>query len=169
MWKEVQWTRKKRSPVQSLCRVQSRPYLTTVRLEACSTVSVPSVIAEVFNNYFSNEASNVDRNIPHSNISQLNFLGASVENLFFSPPSDREEIVNIIHMQKNKPTDLINIPVFVYKILAPLISPAVSMLFNNSLLEGIFSECLKTAKIIKILKSGDSNSTVNNRQEQKQQ
>ena len=29
-----------------------------------STVSDPSVIAEVFNNYFSNVASNLDRNIP---------------------------------------------------------------------------------------------------------
>ena len=37
------------------------------------------------------------------------------------------------------------------------------MLFNNSLSEGIFSECFKTAKIILILKSGDSNSTLNYR------
>ena len=37
------------------------------------------------------------------------------------------------------------------------------MLFNNSLSGGIFLECVKTAKIIKFLKSGDSNSTVNYR------
>ena len=38
------------------------------------------------------------------------------------------------------------------------------MLFNNSLSEGIFPECFKTAKIIPIFKSGDSNnSTVNYR------
>ena len=54
-----------------------------------------------------------------------------------------------------------NIPVFIYKILAPKISPTVSMLFNNSVSEGIFPECFKTAKIIPIFKSGDSNSTVN--------
>ena len=35
------------------------------------------------------------------------------------------------------------------------------MLFNNSVSEGIFPECFKTAKIIPIFKSGDSNSTVN--------
>ena len=35
------------------------------------------------------------------------------------------------------------------------------MLFNNSLSEGIFPECFKTAKIILIFKSTDSNSTVN--------
>ena len=54
-----------------------------------------------------------------------------------------------------------NIPVFIYKILAPIISPTVSMLFNNSVSEGIFPECFKTAKTIPIFKSGDSNSTVN--------
>ena len=53
-----------------------------------------------------------------------------------------------------------NIPVFIYKILAAIISPTVSMLFNNSVPEGIFHECFKTAKIIPIFKSGDTNSTV---------
>ena len=59
--------------------------------------------------------------------------------------------------------DLINIPVFIYKILAHLIAPTVSLLFNNSLSEGIFSEFFKTAKIIRIFKPGDSNSTANYR------
>ena len=86
-----------------------------------------------------------------------------MENLFFCAPSDREEIVNLIRRQKNKSTDLMNIPVFIYKILSPIISIVVSMLFNNSVSEGIFPECFKMAKIIQILKSGDSNSTVNYR------
>ena len=126
-----------------------------------STVSDPSAIAEVINNYFSNVSSNLDRNIPNSNISPVNFLGAPVENSFFCPPSDREEIVNLIRRQKNKSTNLMNILVFIYKILAPIIFPTVSMLFNNSLSECTFPECFKTAKIIPIFKSGDSNSTVN--------
>ena len=67
-----------------------------------SSISDPAVIAEVFNNYFSNIASNLDRNIPHSNISPLYFLGAPVENSFFCTPSDSEEIVNPICRQKNK-------------------------------------------------------------------
>ena len=58
---------------------------------------------------------------------------------------------------------MMNIPVFICKILAPIIFPTVSMLFNNSLSEGIFPECFKTAKIIQIFKSGDSNCTVNYR------
>ena len=61
-----------------------------------SSISDPSAIAELFNNYFSNDASNVDCDIPHSNTSPLFFLGAPVENSFFCPPSDSEEIVNLI-------------------------------------------------------------------------
>ena len=36
-----------------------------------SPISDPSVIAEVFNNYFSNIASNLNRDIPQLNISPL--------------------------------------------------------------------------------------------------
>ena len=87
-----------------------------------------------------------------------------MENSFFYVPSDREEIVNLIRKQKNKSSDLMNVPVFIYKILVPIISPAVSMFFNNSVSEANFPECFKTAKIIPIFKSGDSNySTVNYR------
>ena len=84
-----------------------------------SSISDPPVIAEEFNNYFLNIASNLDRNIHHSNISPLYFLGAPVENSFFCPPppSDSEEIVNLISRQKNKSTDRMNIPVSIYKIL----------------------------------------------------
>ena len=123
----------------------------------------PSVIAEVFNNYFSNVASNIHGNIPHSSLSPRDILGAPVENSFLCPPTDREEIVYLIRRQKNKSTDLMNIPVFIYKIFAPLISPTVFMLFNNSLSEGIFLECFKTGKFIPIFKCGVSNCTVNYR------
>ena len=128
-----------------------------------SSLSDPSAIAELFNSYFLNIASNLDCDIPHSNTSPLYFLGAPVENSFFCSTSDSEEIVNLIRRQKSKSTDLMNIPVFIYKILAPLIARTVSILFNNSLSEGIFPECFKTAKIIPIFKSGDSNSTANYR------
>ena len=120
-----------------------------------SSISDPSAIAEVFNGYFSNIASNLDSDIPHSNTSLLYFLGAPVENSFFCPPSDSEEIVNLIRRQKSKSADLMYMPVFIYKIPGPLIAPTVSMLFNNSLSEGIFPQCFKTAKIIPIFKSGD--------------
>ena len=56
-----------------------------------------------------------------------------------------------------------NIPIFIYTIFPHLTAFTVSMHFNNLLSEGIFPECFKTAKIIPIFKSGDSNSTANYR------
>ena len=91
-----------------------------------SPVSDPSVI---------DSTSNLDRNIPHSNISPLNLVFL----------------------------DLMIIPVFIYKILALLIPPTVPTPFNKSLSEDIFPECFKAAKIIPIFKFGDSNSSVNYR------
>ena len=115
----------------------------------------PSIIAEVFNNCFSNVTSNLDHNFPHSSIFPLSFLLAPAP----LPPSESKESVNLIPRQKKKYTDLINIPVIRDQILAPLIFPTVSMLFNNSLSEGILPECFKIAKITPILKHGYRNST----------
>ena len=83
-----------------------------------------------------------------------------MENSFFCPRSDSEEVVYLIRRQKNIFTDLMNIPVFISRILAPLIYPPISMLFNNSLSEGIFLECFK---IIQFYKCEDKISTVDDR------
>ena len=111
----------------------------------------PQALPKLFNNYFSNVASNLDRNIPHSNIFPLNFLGAPVENQFFCSASDREEIVNLIRRQKIKSTDLMNIPILIYKILAPLISPTVSMLLLTYCQKAFFLNALKQLKLFKFL------------------
>ena len=58
-----------------------------------SSISDPAAIAELFNNYFSNIASNHDSDIPHSNTSPLYFLGAPVENSFFCPPLIVKELM----------------------------------------------------------------------------
>ena len=71
----------------------------------------------------------------------MEFPRSTSGKFIFIHPSDGEEIVNLFHWQKNKSTELMNIPVFRYKILAILLSSIVSKLFNyNSLSEGIFSE-----------------------------
>ena len=57
------------------------------------------------NNYFSKVASNLDRNIPHSNISPLNFLGAPVENSFFrNPLIGKKLLIKFVGRRTNPPT-----------------------------------------------------------------
>ena len=114
-----------------------------------SWVSDPSAIAEVFTNYFSNVASNIDRDIPHSNISPLNFLGALVENSFFCQSFDSQEIVNLNHREKNKSIDLMNIPSLIFKILSLRISPTV--LITTRCLKVSFLNALKQLKLSQFL------------------
>ena len=80
-----------------------------------------------------------------------------MENSFFCPPhpSDSEEIGNLIHTQ-NKSTDLVNIPVFIYKILAPPISPSFQCSLIALHLNVFFRNDLKQQKNIQIFKYGDS-------------
>ena len=103
-----------------------------------STVSDLSAIAEVFNNYFSNTVPTLIAIF----LTQIHFHWIAWEHLwkihFSALPLIGVEIVNLIRRQKNKSTDLMNIPVFIYKILTPIIFHTVSMLINNSLSEGTF-------------------------------
>ena len=105
--------------------------------------SLPNYLITIF----SDIASNLNRNIPHSKYLFVEIPRSTRGKFIFLLPSDSEVIVNLIRWQKNKSTDLMNIPVFIYEFLASLISPTVSMLFNNTLSEGIFPECFKTAKL----------------------
>ena len=58
-------------------------------------------------------------------------------------------VIIISRFGENKSTDLMNIHVFIYKILAPqLLLQFQCSLIKNSLSKGIFPECFKTAKII---------------------
>ena len=84
-------------------------------------------------------------------ISPLNFLGAPIENSFFCPDSDREEIVNLIRRQKNKSTDLMNIPVLVYKIFAPLVSSTFLCALITHPQKIVFLNALKQQKLFKFL------------------
>ena len=70
--------------LNSLIRRKNLSKDVTLNHNGCS-ISDLSVIAEVFNNYFSSIASNLDSNIPHSHISIWNFREAPVENSFFCP------------------------------------------------------------------------------------
>ena len=64
---------------------------------------------------------------------------------------------------ENKKPNLKDIPIFVYKLIAPLISPIISAWFNKSIAEGIFPSSFKVARITPIYKSGSRNDVQNYR------
>ena len=59
-------------------------------------IANPKDIAQVFNNYFTNIAANIDSEIPRTRKSPLDYLGEKCEQTFFLSPTDSVEVQSII-------------------------------------------------------------------------
>ena len=114
-----------------------------------------SNISNTFNNFFSNIASNLDRQIPSSIFSPQSFLPFSLNQSIFLGPVNTAEIRSIISNIKNTKSGTESIPPFFVKLTSEYLSPVIAKLINQSYSTGVFPDCLKIAHIIPIHKSGD--------------
>jgi len=127
------------------------------------TITEPDVIAECFNNYFSNIAQNLSDRIPYTECSPLAFMGNRVDNSFFVNPTGTEEVSNVISSLKCKSFNLISVPTFIVKYCCDILSPVILELFNLSVRVGKFPSVLKVARVVPVFKSGEKNSLNNYR------
>ena len=74
--------------------------------------------------------------------------------MFLSETSDHE-IEKVINSFKNNGSCINEIPTRIFKIISNSISEILSNLFNQSVQQGIFPDCLKTARVVPIFKEGD--------------
>jgi len=114
-----------------------------------------SEIANFFNTYFASVANSLDREIPASDKTPVDFMGNRTRSSFFVSPVSEGDVSDIIVHLGNKSSGLKSIPIFVYKTLNDLLSPIIAQLFNRSVVCGIFPACLKVARITPIYKQGD--------------
>jgi hypothetical protein len=130
-----------------------------------STVNSPSAIAEKFNEYFSNIATNMKQtNTGQQNPdSYIDYLQDSTENTIYLRPTDSGEIHDIIKKFKNKAT--LDHKISALKIANENFSftTTLSSIVNSSLDEGVFPQKLKEAKVVPIHKSGAKTSVSNYR------
>ena len=75
----------------------------------------PDKIANMFCDYFSSVATELDRNIAVSNVSTNRYMPPAVRESFFVAPSKAGEIKDIVLSMPNKGFTLNTIPVFIYK------------------------------------------------------
>ena len=113
----------------------------------------PDKVANMFCDYFSSVAAELDRNIPVSNVSTDRYMPPAVRESFFVAPSTAGEIKDIVLSMPNKGFTLNTIPVFIYKKIIDYISPILSFLFNKSVAKGLFPDILKIARVTPIFKS----------------
>jgi len=113
-------------------------------------------VPEHFNSYFANIAIDINREIPMSDISPLNYMGDASRSSMFASPVTPLDVRRVIVALPNKPTSFQNVPIFIYKHLSELLSPVIADLFNMSIRSGIFPQCLKLARVVPVFKGGDS-------------
>ena len=116
----------------------------------------------MFNEYFATIASELDSSIPSSNQDPTSYLD-DYPNSFYFNPTTPQEIENCINSfeSKSSPTD--QIPAFIFKHIADIISSIISNLINKSVMSGVFPSCLKLTRVVPVFKKGDRLSIKNYR------
>ena len=126
-----------------------------------------SDLAEHFNNYFVNVASNLKEPIVNSEFERLNtFVQSKVPNdVEFKIPSINVGFVRnfLSNLNVNKSTGLDNIGPKILKISANIIAPSLVYIINKSICTGSFPNIWKEAKIKPLFKSGDKDDINNYR------
>jgi len=126
-------------------------------------VNEPKIIANAFNDHFSEVAPKLLSKIPNFNKSPIDYMG-SPKQVSFAPHGATEmEVAKAIMKLPNKKCGTDAIPTHVWKHCCDLVAMIVSKLFNKSLDTGTFPSVLKIAQVIPIHKSGAKTNICNYR------
>ena len=113
----------------------------------------PVKMANIFNQYFVNVASNLDETIPTTRKSPFDYLkNKNGSSMFLAPVTTQEIEVIIQSFNTQKTIGPYSIPVFLLKILSKHISKPLSYIVNLSFQTGIFPDYLKAANVNSIHK-----------------
>ena len=101
-------------------------------------INDPTEVSNMFGNYFSNVAPNLDRSIPLSRADPMSYLPPRVNSSFFAFPTTPTEVQKIITSLPNKSCNVNTVPVFIYKKNSHYIYPQLYAIFSIRLLEREF-------------------------------
>ena len=128
----------------------SRSTVSSTIIEDNISLTNPKDIADAFNNYFSKVATGIKSSIKYSRNEFFDFLPQIDIKSFFTNPTDKTEIKNII--LSLDPLGPNSIPTKILKLLSNDIPTQFVELFNLSFSEGISHQYLKLAKLFQFIK-----------------
>ena len=111
------------------------------------------VIANSFNNYFINVGRSLAKNI-HSNIDPLLYIESNIHTIHV-PEISEHEIMSVITMLNNAAAGHDELPASIMKQCAEFYIQPLTRLINMSIIQGIFPDELKLARVIPIYKGED--------------
>ena len=119
-------------------------------------------IASAFNQYFANVPKQVDKKIPGTMKSPMDYLTNRIGNSFLLKPTNPSEIEAVIlSFKNNKSVGLYSIPVKLLKIPVKPVSNSFSEIVNASFGTGVYPTELKIAKVVALFKKGASDNPTN--------
>ena len=139
--------------------------ITSLKSETRSAnITDPKQIANRFGSYFSNVGQQFAQNIPptEKNINDyLNLIRLNQQSLYFAPttPTEIECLIRKLPNKRSHGHD--NIDNIILKNIASSISDILSLVFNDSLIEGQFPEIFKIVEVVPLHK-GNSTEEVEN-------
>ena len=118
-------------------------------------INEPKEIASALNKYFVNVPQQINKDIPRSKKSPMDYFNDRVGNSFFLSPVNAKEIESIIlSFNNSKSTGPYSIPIRLLKILASEISESFSLIVNDSFCKGSYPNNLKIGKVVALHKKG---------------
>ncbi|XP_055612778.1 uncharacterized protein LOC129759372, partial [Uranotaenia lowii] len=125
-------------------------------------VSEGTVVANKFNNFFSNIGPQLASTIPSNrDVNRFNTLTPIPDSIFMEPATKQEVILKIKNLDQNKSAGPDGLQANFIKHHHQIFSELIRDVFNESLENGKYPSCLKTARVIPIHKGG-SKTDVNN-------
>ena len=120
--------------------------------EAGNSINNPIDVANKFCDFFSTVADKLDEKIPPTDTDPLYYMPDRIPATFSPLPATPPELIKLIKAFKDKPCHVINIPVFIFKLLSSHIAPIICDIFNCAITEGVFPAVLKLARILPLHK-----------------
>ena len=128
-----------------------------------STVTEPTDIANIFNNFFTSVGSKIADSVRDTAVDPCTNLPTIDENLAFdigdTGPAHVFDIINALPPKTS--ADLLGLSTKLLKNISYQICGPLAHVFSLSLTQGIFPEKLKTSRTVPIFKSGDRNNIDN--------
>ena len=127
-------------------------------------ITDPHLIADNLNDYFVSIGSSLAAAIPSTAVDYTKYLNKSYINSMAFSPTTPNEIISIVSQFQNKSSaGYDDIPVNLIKSIIACISVPLSSIINHSLINGIFPDSLKIAKVCPLFKCGDHKIAANYR------
>ena len=131
-------------------------------IDGTNQITDEKTMAETFNIFFNNIASNLTQNLPQCNINPLSDINRNNHSMYVSPVTV-EEISKIILSLKPKKSHIDTCGIAILKKICTLIALPLCKIINSSFQLGVFPKCLKLATITPLFKAGDRTNVTNYR------